>query len=77
MQYELRNSSIEGPFKDNQDGTGIQNVIIVTGIVGDKHDFLRMDNVPITLDTTKSINENKTALTQKILEFIAQKYPNT
>lgn len=75
MKYILKNIILEGQFKDNGDGTGIQSISVVTGIEGDTYNFLRTNtfNVPLVTD---SISEAKHILQQAALDFIAINYPS-
>lgn len=76
MKYVFENTIIEGPVKENEDGTFSQNVSIVGSLQKDDGtEIMKLtDSFVVSLTADLSISQGKDKINQDSLTFITTKY---
>lgn len=76
FQYTLVSMSLQGQFVDNKNGTGTQDIVIISGISGEIYGFNKADVITVLLKTSQTFEANKIILNQAAIDFVKKKYPN-
>lgn len=78
-QYELKNVNSQLNVSTKEDGTGVFQVGIISGVVGDTYGFIKGDTTSVDIATwkTKTGQQLDDAILAGAAAFVAQKYPNT
>lgn len=78
-QYELKSVNSQFNVSTKEDGTGVFQVGIISGVTGDTYGFIKGDTTNIDIPSWKSKTgqELDDAILAGAAAFVAQKYPNT